>query len=251
MIDTFMALWNRGSRHRGIKVFFTFSLVCISLSLFLVTVIIPGWILFTQNDSSMMTTNASNELLAAAPSTDESSTPLVPQTPLAVSATSTPDVLCVAPSPTPVASSHNVRASRSARGGSQALPAVPTAAVTTDENSHPKVFVEPHIVYSGQPRGAISHLQSSIIEASTPTATATSTVAVSSAKSAFPNKQAAPSPSASIPGGAHAHALFVPMQDDATQASKTSLTSVANSSPIRIAHQSIQTAINACVPGAQ
>ena len=46
MIDTLMAVWNKGYGGRSIIVFFTFFLICISISLLLATTSLPWWALF-------------------------------------------------------------------------------------------------------------------------------------------------------------------------------------------------------------
>jgi hypothetical protein len=44
MIDTIMALWNRGSRRRGIRVLAIFFVLCICLSLLSFVIDVPHWI---------------------------------------------------------------------------------------------------------------------------------------------------------------------------------------------------------------
>jgi hypothetical protein len=166
MIDTFMALWNRGSRHRVVKILFMFVLVCISLSLFLVAIIIPGWILFTQGNNGMMTISADDETPPSPSYSDNrAATPtptqtpahhLIPaaQTPLPISVTPTPRAPYIAVPSVPALRPHHIK--KPAHRPHQIIQPVP-APLAVKESRGARERMQSHVIYSGRPSGSVSH----------------------------------------------------------------------------------------------
>jgi len=167
MIDTCMVLWNQGSRHKGVKALFTFALICISLSLLLVTSIIPGWILLTRNTDRTTITHTEITQLSSVqgkhPATAIAATqiPVVSATASTVCAISTPRVGAV----------QIGRRQQQALGvaGQPTLSPSPTIVHTSGQHSNAETLVEAHAIYSGRSSGALSHLHSSATEEILPT----------------------------------------------------------------------------------
>ena len=131
MIDTLMALWNRGYSGRGIMTFIAFVIICISISLLLITVGGTWTSLFLHRPSSNQRSSISAADLTATaqasafqPVADNTATILAPTaTP---TATSNP---CITSTPHSVRTPA-VRGSATARRGSGGYPGKPTPTPT-------------------------------------------------------------------------------------------------------------------------
>jgi len=172
MIDTCMVLWNQGSRHKGVKALFTFALICISLSLLLVTSIIPGWILLTRNTDGTTTHAGITQLSSVQgehPATVIATTqiPVVSATASTVCVTSTPHVGAV--------QIGRRQPQASGLAGQPALSSSPTVVRTSRQHSNTGILIEAHTIYSGRSSGALSHLHRSAPEEILPTPTMTLT----------------------------------------------------------------------------
>jgi hypothetical protein len=164
-----MVLWNQGSRRKGIKVLFTFALICISLSLLLVTSVIPGWILLTRNPARTTTHTDSTQLSSVQggnPATVIAATqiPIVTATASTVCATSTPHVEGAVPI-------GRRRQQASGIAGQPVLSPSPTVVRASGQHANLGNLIEAHTIYSGRSSGALSHLHSSASEEILPTPT--------------------------------------------------------------------------------
>jgi hypothetical protein len=161
MIDTVMALWNHGSQHRAVRIFFTLSLICMSISLLLVTIVIPGYILFVQQASNGMTAN-SLESNVVAPI--QGGGGMFVATPKALGSGSAEAIARKCVKPTPQKGPRR-RARIAENMGQQAqvfVPSsIPTPTSVKESRKGAKIVVESHHVYAGRPKGSVSHIQTS------------------------------------------------------------------------------------------
>lgn len=143
-----MALWNRNSQRQGTKVAFTLFLLTASLALMIVTVCIPGFILFSQSTVPSGDTHVIVSSTAVVQSSPMASPTTMPTSTSTVAACSTALPATITPAPTiserPGDNSTNVQAN----DGASAM-----------QNS---------TVYAGVPAGSVAHARS----VPTPTATA-------------------------------------------------------------------------------
>jgi hypothetical protein len=174
MIDTCMVLWNQGSRRKGIKVLFTFALICISLSLLLVTSIIPGWILLTRNPARTTTTHADSTRLSSVQSGNPATVIAATQIPV-VSATAS--TVCATSTPHVGGAAQIGRRRQQASGvaGRPALSPSPIVVRASGQHANRGNFIKAHAIYSGRSSGALSHLHSSAPKEILPTPTMTLT----------------------------------------------------------------------------